>query len=574
MSGLKTTCFQIAFYVGTDVAICGCMKNDENRILLNVEQEGAIELLKSGVNVFLTGEAGTGKSTLVREFIRRCGHECVVLAPTGIAALNAGGTTIHSQMRLKPGLLNPLNLEPLTDGNRCRALRMAKTIIIDEISIVRSDLFCAMDARLRELAPAVSRDRPFGGKQIVLVGDFMQLPPVVGSEEEREFVYEKLGGKFAFETDLWAAAMFRTVFLRTVHRQNEDALFRSVLNNLRHGKIESAEKVLNNYCLGKKSFSVPPVCLCTTNREAKAINEYAQKKIKGDLHSFHAEVHGSFPETDYPTELRLELTVGARVMVLCNLRRDGVLECVNGDVGVVIGFGVEDENIVEVRLDNGRNIQLERYTWEKGVYSYDADLDKGTSVMKQNIVGSFSQIPLRLAYAITIHKSQGLSFDSVYLRLGRGCFDHGQLYTALSRCRTLSGLQIDRPVTPEDLIIDEAVVRFHSELENRHRAEPLDAIWYEEAMQYYLRRLETGDGGNVPRQTAQSEFDFEPRIYQHLDLTKLLRLHARGAINKYDAPVLEPIMRKVIDGFGVKDGELSLVRRLIAKYNNLVAVVK
>ena len=544
------------------------MKNDEDRILLNGEQEAAIELLKSGVNVFLTGEAGTGKSTLVREFIRRCGHECIVLAPTGIAALNAGGTTIHSQMRLKPGLLNPLNLEPLTDGNRCRALRMAKTIIIDEISMVRSDLFCAMDARLRELAPAVSRDRPFGGKQIVLVGDFMQLPPVVGSEEEREFVNEKLGGKFAFETDLWAAAMFRIVFLRTVHRQNEDALFRGVLNNLRHGKIESAAKVLNNHCLGEKTFSVTPICLCTTNREVKAINEYAQKKIKGNSRSFHAEIHGSFPETDYPTESCLELTVGARVMVLCNLRRDGVLECVNGDVGVVIGFGVEDENIVEVRLDNGRNIQLERYTWEKGVYSYDADLDKGTSVIKQNIIGSFSQIPLRLAYAITIHKSQGLSFNSVYLRLGRGCFDHGQLYTALSRCRTLSGLQIDRPVTSEDLIIDESVVRFHSELDKRQHIEPIDLLWYEEAMQYYFRRLKTGDGGNVPSEMAQCEFDFTPRISQHPDLIKLRRLHESGLINKYDAPVLQPIVSNVIDGGGVKDDELALVHRLIAKYED------
>lgn len=568
VSGLNTMHFQPIFLLARNLLIRSDMKNKEDRILLNGEQEAAIELLKSGVNVFLTGEAGTGKSTLVREFIRRCGHECIVLAPTGIAALNAGGTTIHSQMMLKPGLLDPLNLEPLLDGSRCWVLRTAKTIIIDEISMVRGDLFCAMDARLREIASAVSKERPFGGKQIVVVGDFMQLPPVARSEDEIRFVDERLGGKFAFETDLWVASMFRTIFLKTVYRQNEDALFRSILNNLRHGKIETVAKVLNNHCLGKKTFPVPPICLCTTNREAKAINEYAQKKINGVVHSFHAEIHGSFSETDCPTESCLELTVGARVMVLCNQRKDGVIECVNGDIGVVSGFASGDKPIVEVQLDNGKKIQLEPHIWEKSVYSYETEPETGRPVMKQNIIGSFAQIPLRLAYAITIHKSQGLSFNSVYLRLGRGCFDHGQLYTALSRCRTLSGLQIDRPITPEDLIIDGSVVRFCSELDKRQRAEPEDVFWYEEAMQYYLRRLKTGDGGNIPREMTQCEFDFTPRICQHPDLSKLIRLHESGLINKYDAPVLQPIVSNVIDGVGVKDDELALVHRLIAKYED------
>ena len=552
MSGkwAEDNAFSVHFPVGMDIAICGCMKNEEGRISLNGEQEAALELMMSGVNVFLTGEAGTGKSTIVREFIRRSDRECVVLAPTGIAALNAGGTTIHSQMMFKLGLLDPLSLESMTDGSRWRVLRMAKTIIIDEISMVRSDLFCAMDARLREIAPAVSKERPFG------------------SEDELRFINERLGGKFAFETDLWAAALFRTIFLRTVHRQNEDALFRNALNNLRHGNFESAAKVLNNHCLGKKTFSVPPVCLCTTNREAKAINEYAQKKIGGEVHSFHAEIDGAFPETDYPTEPSLDLVVGARVMVLRNQRKDGVLECVNGDIGVVAGFRSEDSPIVEVQLDNGRRIQFERHTWERSVYSYETDPEKGAQVMKRNVIGSFSQIPLRLAYAITIHKSQGLSLGSVYLRLGRGCFDHGQLYTALSRCRTLSGLQIDRPITPEDLVIDESVVRFHSEMDKRQPSEPRDALWYEEAMQYYLRRLKTGDGGNVPSEMAQCEFDFTPRICQHPDLSKLMRLHESGLINKYDAPVLQPVVRNVIDGVGVKDDELALVHRLVAKYED------
>ena len=160
------------------------MIDKDEKIILSGEQESALRLMMSGANVFLTGEAGTGKSTLVREFLRRCDRECVVLAPTGIAALNAGGTTIHSQMMLKPGLLNPLTLEPLTDGSRCRVLRMAKTIVVDEVSMVRSDLFCAMDARLREVASGVRKDMPFGGKQMILVGDFMQLPPVVSDGED------------------------------------------------------------------------------------------------------------------------------------------------------------------------------------------------------------------------------------------------------------------------------------------------------------------------------------------------------------------------------------------------------
>ena len=542
--------------------------NEDEKIVLNGEQEAALGVMMSGANVFLTGEAGTGKSTLVREFLRRCERECVVLAPTGIAALNAGGTTIHSQMMLKPGLLNPLALELLADGNRCRVLRMAKTIVVDEVSMVRSDLFCAMDARLREIAYGPNKELPFGGKQIVLVGDFMQLPPVVSADEERKFMNERLGGAFAFETDLWAAAMFRTVFLKTIHRQSGDALFRKVLNNLRHGNFDSAAKVLNNHCVGEKTFRTPPVCLCTTNREAKAINDAARMSVKGEARAFQAKVSGRFLEAEFPAEASLELVVGARVMALCNQRNEGVLECVNGDMGVVTGFGADGETEVDVRLDNGKSVKILPHTWEKHTYSQEVYPKTKAPVMRQTVVGSFEQIPLRLAYAITIHKSQGLSFDCVSLRLGRGCFDHGQLYTALSRCRTLDGLQIDRRLRSEDLIIDEAVVRFHSEMEGRCDEMPNGYCWYEEAMQYYLRRLKTGDGAVIPSEVRQSEFDFSPRVYDDPALAQLLQLHERGAINKYDAPVLAPLVRNISAGAGVKEEELTVIRRLIAKYGN------
>ena len=544
--------------------------NDEKKdILLNGEQEATLKLMMSGVNVFLTGEAGTGKSTLVREFIRRCGRECIVLAPTGIAALNAGGATIHSQLMLRPGLLNPLALDPLTDGNRCRVLRAAKTIVVDEISMVRSDLFCAMDARLREIASGENRGRPFGGRQMILVGDFMQLPPVVSDNEERKFMDERIGGAFAFETDLWAAAMFRTVFLKTVHRQSGDALFRKVLNNLRHGNFDSAAKVLNNHCVGEKTFRSPPVCLCTTNREAKAINDAARMSMKGEARAFRAKVSGRFLEAEFPADGNLELVVGARVMVLCNQRSEGVLECVNGDMGVITGFGADGEAEVHVRLDNGKSVTIAPHVWEKTAYSQEVDPKTNAPVMRQTVIGSFEQIPLRLAYAITIHKSQGLSFDCVSLRLGRGCFDHGQLYTALSRCRTLEGLQIDRRLLPADLIIDESVVRFHSEMEELREEMPSGYCWYKEAMQYYLRRLKTGDGAVLPADVKQGEFDFSARVYDDPALTELCRLHERGVINKYDSPVLAPLVRNVNAGVGVKESELVTIKRLIAKYGDL-----
>ena len=545
---------------------------NESPIKLTEEQEYAVSVMMSGRNVFLTGEAGTGKSTVLREFRRRCDRPCVVLAPTGIAAINAGGTTIHSFFQLRPGLLTPDTIEPFTSGSRAQVIREAKTIVIDEVSMVRSDLLSAIDIRLRALTGGPRRQMPFGGKQIVLVGDFFQLPPVVKPGIESDYLNQRLGGSFAFQTDLWAAAQFSCVFLRQVHRQGGDARFMAVLNDLRNGKFAEAAEVLNGLCLRERQRKVPPICLCTTNHEAREVNVRASVCGKGASRTFNAVVKGQFPEGNYPTEQSLEVGVGNRVMLLCNCRnKDGEFDYVNGDLGVVTRFiGEGDDVEVVLRLDSGREVTVESNEWKSFSYVSAEDPVSHKRVVRQQEVGSFTQMPLRLAYAVTIHKSQGLSLDSVDLNLGCGCFSHGQLYTALSRCRSLAGLRIDRAVRPEDLIVDKSVVDFYAKLAlARPDSEDLVPVetppYYEEAMQYYLHQLDphyAPDAGSV----RQFEFCFDQRVYEHPDLEKLKLIYRSCGFNKYDAPVLNPIAESYCSGNGVTETELVRVSRVIAKY--------
>lgn len=471
---------------------------------LNKEQKDALEAMMSGRNVFLTGAAGTGKSTVLRAFIDNCHRNCAVLAPTGLAAVNVGGSTINSFFLLPMGLVHEGNIGQLNSKKRINALRAVKTIVIDEISMVRSDVFAAMDLRLRSVAASANGDKPFGGKQIIVIGDFFQLSPVVKGDIESMYLKANYGGEYAFQTEIWRQARFASFSLETIYRQENDSLFISALNCIRAGNIatpavdcgegvvRSGAEVINeaSCILSGGSFQENAVNLCTTNREANAINASAMSKLPGPKTTFRATITGEFPEAAFPTEEYLELAPGARVMLLCNRHLpDGGFQYVNGDIGVVSAVDAEGLPSVRILLDKGGEVVVESHCWDNCKYVAEKDQETGVASLRKESVGQFVQLPLRLAWAITIHKSQGMSFNAVNLRLGNGCFSHGQLYTALSRCRTLDGLRIDRPIMNEDAIVDQDVMEFCKQFARRQSPEGEVSINVPAAMEAQIRAL-------------------------------------------------------------------------------------
>ncbi len=563
------------------------------------EQEIALKEMLSGTNVFLTGEAGTGKSTIVKEFQHRTTKNCVFLAPTEIAAVNIGGSTIHSFLRFAPGLMSEESIEPISNKKQRELIRNVDVVIIDEISMVRSDLFWAVDYRMRQVAQGKNKKQPFGGKQVILVGDFYQLPPVVKSEEEERFIRNTYGGEFAFQTETWTRGKFKCFCLKTVHRQGNDNLFLTILNHIRHNDIESrniedpdtglmlnVKEILNKYADITRPLSVTPVCLCTTNREANILNALANEQSNGDSRTFSAVVKGNFSEKDYPTPARLELKTGTRVMTLINHRTPaGILEFVNGDVGEILGFTNQSGvDAAIIKLDNGKVVTISPNEWKNYQYVLTTDPKTGKEKVTQKEVGSYIQLPLKPAYAITIHKSQGMSVDSVLIKLGNGCFAHGQLYTALSRCRSIKNLRIDRNIYAEDIIINPAVVDFYRSIEKpKQEAEVIKMdipAEYQDAVQALLQKLmkEKESHANETPSTLPNN-----KVSVHPDLDHLVTVYRNQTgdeksegetrnkngkgFNKFDAPILTAIAERYLaNGFVFQD-DFATVSRLIQKYH-------
>lgn len=395
-------------------------------------------LIAGGAHIFLTGRAGTGKTTLLRRFLEQAGARAAVVAPTGVAAMNAGGQTIHSFFRLPPRLIEAQDVKRL---RHARVLKEIETLVIDEISMVRADMMAAIDRSLR-----LHRDssEPFGGVRMIVVGDLAQLPPVVDGQIA-QYLDELYGGPFFFNAPGFRDAGFLRVELDTVFRQS-DPDFIDILAAVREGDVGEREAALLNQCVTQATgfdASASHVVLTPTNQAAHDINTARLVALPGDVSAYSSKTEGQFDARLFPTEDPLILKPGARVMMI---RNDPSGRWVNGTMGMVAEL---EKDAVRVRV--GEDVhRVEPAAWERYSYNYDA----AKKSIDKSVVGAFKQLPLRLAWAMTVHKSQGLTLDKVYIDFSRGMFAHGQAYVALSRARALDGLKLSRPLRPRDLVID------------------------------------------------------------------------------------------------------------------------
>ncbi|MFC2511975.1 MAG: helix-turn-helix domain-containing protein [Prevotella denticola] len=415
----------------------------------NQELRNAWEFVEhTGISIFLTGKAGTGKTTFLRTIKEHSSKRTVVVAPTGVAAINAGGMTIHSffQLPLSPFIPNASirNRFDYSKEKR-RIMRTLDLLVIDEISMVRSDVLDAIDSVLRRFR---EHDRPFGGVQLLMIGDLQQLTPVVTPEEEK-LLQQYYDTPYFFGSKALRSISYVTIELTHVYRQQDDT-FINLLNNIREGHATAADlQRLNRQC--QPAFQPEAgsdyIRLTTHNRMAESYNEEQLRNLPSKACTFRAETDGNFPEYSYPADFNLTLKKGAQVMFI---RNDNNGRYYNGRIGHVTY--VDSSKIVVLCPGDDEAIEVEAETWENTKYT----LNERTKQIEAEVQGTFRQYPLRLAWAITIHKSQGLTFEHAIID-AQAAFASGQVYVALSRCKTLEGLVLASPISSQAIINDSRV---------------------------------------------------------------------------------------------------------------------
>lgn len=427
-------------------------------IELNPQFVHALDLMENSPDsLFITGRAGTGKSTLLSYFKKHTEKNIVILAPTGVAAVNIGGATIHSFFQFKPDV----TLEKAwAKGGKAKKPELYKSldaIVIDEISMVRADLLDCIDAFMRRVCTNM---KPFGGKRVIFFGDLYQLPPVV-TQDDAEIFRSRYDSAFFFSADVISRLPLTFVELDHIYRQSDDE-FIKVLNAIRENVATESDLALLNTRVFE-DYSPPPeeyvVHLTGTNRDAEAYNSYQLASLEGEVHIFKAESSGTFDRRTEPAPRELTLKIGAQVMMTANDREK---RFINGTVGRVEDMGLENgAPVVSIRLHNNKLVDVGPNSWEMFKFNYSQKSRRITT----EVSGTYTQLPLMLAWGITIHKSQGKTFDRLAIDLPRS-FAHGQTYVALSRATSLQGIILKRPLTPHHVIMDPIVTTWLTMLRN------------------------------------------------------------------------------------------------------------
>ena len=474
------------------------MENDN----MTIQQKQAYDLIANTYNCFfLTGKAGSGKTTFLRKVQKEIDKNFVVLAPTGVAAILAGGQTIHSFFGF-PLEAMPLGSVGKINQERYNIIRNVDTIIIDEVSMVRCDIIDAIDATLRE---CLNSTAPFGGKQVVFVGDLFQLEPVLVGKAEKEVILDNYNTDkpFFFKAKVLGRMRMPSIEFKKIYRQDDEA-FLKILNDIRNGVVDGNGLAI----LNKRTDAAVPaddmvISLCSKNRRADRINEEKLNAIQETAFTFHGDIVDDFDEKKVPVSKELTLKKGAQVM-FC--RNDPQQRWVNGTIGKVTRI---DEENIHVTIDNGEEFKVERVSWEATSYEYNRENKK----VAKTVTGTYTQYPLKLAWAITIHKSQGMTFNKMILDLSDGVFSDGQLYVALSRVKTLEGLYLTHPVRASYVRGSKEVLSY---AENYNNCE--------------LIADEIAKGQRIFKSLKNNDYDSVAGILLHMSVEKAVQGNTKDAV--------------------------------------------
>lgn len=494
----------------------------------NKEFQDALNLIQyTRQSVFLTGKAGTGKSTFLRYICEHTKKKHVVLAPTGIAAINAGGSTLHSFFKLPFYPLLPDNPDFSLQRGRIheffkytkphrKLLEELELIIIDEISMVRADIIDAVDRILRVYSRNLRE--PFGGKQILLVGDVFQLEPVVKGDE-REILNRFYPTPYFFSARVFNQIDLVSIELQKVYRQT-DATFVGVLDHIRNNTVGATDLQLLNTRYGtqiEESEADMYITLATRRDNVDHINDKKLAELPGEPVTFSGEITGDFPESSLPTSQELVLKPGAQIIFIKN---DFDRRWVNGTIGIISGFNPFEETLYVI-TDDGKECDVKRESWRNIRYKYNEEKKQ----IEEEELGTFTQYPIRLAWAITIHKSQGLTFSRAVIDFTGGVFAGGQAYVALSRCTSLEGIQLKKPVSRADVFVRPEIIGFAERFNNRQAIDR--ALKQAQADVQYAAATKAFDKGDFDTflneffKAIHSRYDIEKPVVQRLIRKKL-----------------------------------------------------